>query len=68
MEVEEKITQYGAKQKIFSSPKGKISLVFPNTYTMNQYEIYCLEGELFDDIERFETEEEARERSEKLLS
>ena len=31
------------------------------------YEIYCLEGDLFDDIERFKTRHEAKERIDSLL-
>jgi hypothetical protein len=34
---------------------------------MDTYEIYCIEGELFDDVERFPTLEEAENRVIELL-
>ena len=54
------------------SLKGKIScfLSYPNAMGChNRYfwEIYCLEGELFDDVERFSTEKECEKRIINLL-
>lgn len=55
------------------SKKGKIScfLSYPNGMgSRNQYfwEIYSLEGNLFDDIERFNTEGELLKRVKELLT
>ena len=55
----------GKHQYIYSSDKGKISLVLlPNYFhdEIDLWEIYSLEGELFEDVERFESKEEAEER------
>lgn len=49
------------------SDKGMISLIEPAMHTMNMWEIYSLDGDLFEDIERFETELEAEKRCEELL-
>lgn len=57
-------------QAKYSSSKGSVSLVhlgFNNIYDM-KWEIYCLQGELFEDIERFENLLEAVKRIEELLS
>lgn len=51
----------------YKSEKGIISLVHPCMATMDAYEIYCIEGDLFEDIERFETLNEAEERISQLL-
>lgn len=51
----------------YKTEKGEISLVGPCYATLNYYEIYCLSGNLFDDIERFETLEEAETRIRELL-
>ena len=46
----------------------EISLLYPNTFTMDCYEIYCISGDLFDDIERYETLGEAEARIMELLN
>ena len=46
---------------------GTISLIHPCFATMQSYEIYCVEGDLFFDIERYNTLEEAEERIYELL-
>ena len=51
----------------YKTAKGEISCVHPCRFTMNQYEIYCLEGDLFEDIERYGTLDEAEERINALL-
>lgn len=51
----------------FQSEKGKISLLFPCMYTMYYWEIYSIEGELFQDVERFDSELEALVRINELL-
>ena len=56
-------------QLIYSSDKGKISLVHFLGY-FNQspfWEIYCLEGNLFDGVERFKTKSQAIKRIKQLL-
>lgn len=51
----------------YRSHKGLISLAPPAFFTMAKYEIYCLEGNLFEDIERYGTLQEAEARIVKLL-
>ena len=51
----------------FSSKKGVISCLLPCVHTFNLFEIYCLEGRLFDDIERYNNIEEVNKRVEELL-
>lgn len=43
----------------FQNAKGCISLLTPSFGTANTFEIYCISGSLFDDIERFDTEADA---------
>lgn len=52
----------------YRTEKGEISMVPPCMATLNTYEIYCIEGELFDDIERYETLEEVETRINELLN
>lgn len=60
----------GKYQYIYSSENGKISLikVVPifNLGSLG-WEIYCLEGDLFDDVEKFKTRPDAEKRIEELL-
>ena len=62
----------GKYQYIFTNEKGQeISLVeLPNYFRdgVTFWEIYCLEGDLFEDIERFGTFDEAMEASKKYLN
>lgn len=51
----------------YSNDVGVISLLPPCGATMNMYEIMCVEGNLFEDIERYDTKEEAEERIFELL-
>lgn len=39
----------------YKTDKGEISLIYPSWISMDSYEIYCIEGNLFDDIERYDT-------------
>lgn len=60
----------GKYQYIFSNEKGKISLVRFLDYLHkgdNFWEIYCLEGNLFGDTERFSTKEKAIEKVKEYL-
>lgn len=54
-------------QKLVYSDKGMISLLQPSNFTMMMFEIYSLDGNLFEDIERFDTEEQALSRCKELL-
>jgi len=51
----------------YKSEKGEISLVYPTSYTGNTFEIYCIDGDLFEDVERYETLKQAEKRIVKLL-
>ena len=52
----------------YTSPKGEISLLSPCYATMDMFEIYCIDGDLFEDIERYETIQDAEIRISKLLT
>jgi len=62
---------FGKYQYIYSNSKGKISLVRLRTLGLGKgtyhWEIYCLESNLFEDIERFKTKKEAEKRIYKYL-
>lgn len=47
---------------------GEISMLSPCRATFNTYEIYCCVGDLFEDVERYDTLEEAETRINALLS
>ena len=51
----------------YKTEKGEISRIDPSEFTMGAQEIYCIEGDLFDDIERYATLEEAETRIKELL-
>jgi len=48
---------WGPHHVIAWGPRGKVSIVFGGM-TGGQYEIYCLEGGLFEDVRRYTTVEE----------
>lgn len=52
----------------YKNEKGEISLVYPCMATMDEYEMFCIQGDLFEDIERFSSFEEAEERINELLN
>ena len=55
----------GNDHYIFSSEKGAISMIFlPNFLSpgVDMWEIYCLKGKLFEDIERFYSKTEAENK------
>jgi len=61
---------FGADRHTYSSDKGRISMVLLKNYFLNGrnfWEIYCLEGNLFEDVERFNTIEEAEQQVAKYL-
>jgi hypothetical protein len=62
---------FGKWQYIFSSEKGEVSLIELLNYFgdgVDLWEIYCLKGNLFEDVERFPTKKEAEETISKLLN
>jgi len=57
---------FGEDQHIYSSSRGKISAVLLKNYFLDGrdfWEIYCLEGNLFEGVERFDTIEEVEQRA-----
>jgi hypothetical protein len=61
---------FGKYQYIYEGENGKISLIsLPNylRYGQNRWEIYCLGGNLFDDVEVFITKKEAVKRINNLI-
>jgi len=51
----------------YTTDKGTISLVYPSKYTCGMFEIYSIDGDLFDDIERYPTIKDAEDRIGELL-
>ena len=51
----------------YKTDKGIISMLTPCRATMGTYEIYCIEGDLFEDVERYDTLEEVEARINELL-
>ena len=51
----------------YSNTNGEISLIFPCFATSDMFEIFCIEGDLFYDVERFSTLEESEDRIKELL-
>ena len=51
----------------YKTEKGEISLLQPCKATFESYEIYCIDGDLFDDIERYPSLEDAEKRIKELL-
>ena len=58
----------GRWQYIYSSKKGKISLIKLIGVGSERWEIYSLEGDLFEDTERFKSKKEAEQKILKLLT
>jgi len=59
----------GKHQYLYSSDKGKISLIkIKDASDKWIWEIYSLKGELFEDIERYDSKKEAEKRIKKLLN
>ena len=53
--------------KVYSSDLGSISMIPPSYISDYSYEIMSIDGDLFDDVERFKTRHEAKERIDSLL-
>jgi hypothetical protein len=62
---------FGQWQYLYESDKGMMDAVFLPNYFMDGkdfWEIYCQKGNLIEDIERYDTLEEAEKRIEELLT
>ena len=62
---------FGKYQYIYTSDKGEISLIKLINYFRDGkdlWEIYCLDGGLFQDVERFDTKKEAVVKTKKYLN
>lgn len=62
-----KQNRHGMGQCLYTYNNLEISLIYPSDFTSFTYEIYCTGGELFEDIERYDTEAEAEERIKELF-
>lgn len=51
----------------YKTDKGEVSLLYPCLATNYYYEIYSVEGNLFVDVERYNTFQEAEKRINELL-
>ena len=58
----------GNGQCIYTYNDLKISMIYPCSFTHNTFEIYCLKGDIFYDIERYYSEAEAEERIKELFN
>lgn len=65
--VSELSQQFCGDSHRYETDKGIISMVFPCFTNFNTYEIYCIEGDLFDDVERYPTFELAEKRIVELI-
>lgn len=70
---------FGKYQYIYSSPKGKISLINLNESLLGRrreyqfesgdyWEIYCIEGKLFENVKRFRTKKQAEKIIREILA
>ena len=59
----------GKYQYFFSNSNGRISMINELGICASAYfwEIYCIEGDLFKDVERFSTKEKAIEKAKEYL-
>jgi len=60
-------TDVGQFQYLYKNNKGTISLMETHGIGHN-WEIYCLEGDIFDDIETFDSKEKAEARVVELMA
>lgn len=63
------LNEIGKFQYFYESDKGEISLIKLNAIIRSGFlwEIYCVDGNLFEDVERFDTKKEAEKRIYQLL-
>jgi len=52
----------------YKGNKGEISLIHPCYATQHLFEIYSIDGDLCEDIERYNTIEEAEQRISELIN
>ena len=52
----------------YKTKKGEISMIYPCRATHQMFEIYCCEGNLFEDVERYNSLDETEKRIIELLS
>ncbi len=55
------------KSHRYKTELGEISMIHPCPISQNMYEILCIEGDFFEDIERYSTLEEAESRIDELI-
>lgn len=55
------------KSHRYKTERGEISLIYPCLISQDMYEIYCIEGDFFEDVERYSTLEEAEFRIDELI-
>lgn len=55
------------KSHRYRTERGEISMIHPCVISQNMYEIYCIEGNFFEDVERYSTLEEAESRIDELI-
>lgn len=59
---------FGKYQYIVSSPKGKVSCAaIHNIYNKLGWEIYCLEGDLFEDVINCSSQKDAIKKAKEFL-
>lgn len=61
------ISKYGYQKWHYMTYDGKISLISPSIVSMYFWEIQCLEGNLLEDIERFDTKKDAENRIKEIF-
>ncbi len=67
MKKERKQNRMGNGQCLYTHNGMEISMIYPCDFTNFCYEIYCNQGNLFEDIERYLTETEAEDRIKQLF-
>ncbi len=61
---------FGKYHHTFTSEKGAVSMIKLRNHLGGEedyWEIFCIKGELFEDVERFDTKAEAMRRVRELL-
>ena len=57
-----KVTSLVSDSYRYKTEKGEISLIQPSEVNFDTYEIFCINGGLFNGVERFDTFHKAEER------
>ena len=66
--IETSFSELVSDSQRYKTSKGEISMVPPCQMTLDTFEIFCIEGDLFEEIERYDTLEKAEQRIEDLLN